>query len=174
MSRTLTNPKLCWAVMARATVGVAVLVGATSPAFGQAMTLEGVWGVVTQDRNCTTNAPMGTPTRALVTYYAGGTVSESRSIPVFAPGQLSNGHGIWSSSGGLTYTGRVVTMIQFDTEPNTPPGSPGFQAGWQVATQTITLSGPDNFTMTGSSQFFNLNREIYRTGCASRVGERFK
>jgi hypothetical protein len=62
-------------------------------------------------------------------------------------------------------------MVNFDTAPGT---SPAFQAGWQIATQTITLTGPDNFTMTGSSQFFNLNREVYRVGCASRVGERFK
>jgi hypothetical protein len=65
-------------------------------------------------------------------------------------------------------------MVQFDTAPGTPPGSPGFQAGWQIATQTITLTGLDSFTMTGSSQFFNANREVYRTGCASRVGERFR
>lgn len=151
-----------------------MLLGLTSPAFAQARTLEGVWGVVTQERHCTTNAPLGPPTRALVTYHAGGTLSESRSIPVFATGQLSEGHGTWTHTSGLTYQGRVVTMINFETSPNTPPGSPGFQAGWQVATQTITLSGPDSFTMTGSSQFFNGNRDIYRVGCASRVGERFK
>jgi hypothetical protein len=172
MTRTLSTLKFCGAVMARAAIGVAVLLGSAGAVFAQP--LAGVWGVVTQDRNCTTNAPMGSPTRALVTYHVDGTVSESRYIPVFAPGQLSEGHGTWSSSGGSTYTGRVVTMVTFDTAPNAPPGSPVFQAGWQVATQTITLTGPDSFTMTGSSQFFNLNREIYRAGCASRVGERFK
>ena len=99
----------------RAAVGVAVLLGATGTAFGQARTLEGVWGVVTQDRNCATNAAQGPPTRALITYHAGGTLSESRYIPVFAIGQLSACHGTWSHDGGLTYTGRVVTMIQFDT-----------------------------------------------------------
>ena len=77
----------------------------------------------------------------LVTYHAGGTLAESRYIPVFAPGQLSESHGTWSHDGGLTYTGRVVTMIHFDTAPGTPPGSPGFQAGWMIATQTITLKG---------------------------------
>jgi hypothetical protein len=151
----------------------AALFGLTST-LAEAQSLQGVWGVVTQDRDCVTNAPRGLPTRALITYNADGTVRESRYIPVFAPGQLSEAHGIWSHAGGLTYTGRVVTMVLFDTAPGTPPGSPGFQAGWQVATQTITLSGPDGFTMTGSSQFFNTNREIYRAGCASRVGERFK
>jgi hypothetical protein len=152
----------------------ALFLGLAGPAFAQPRALEGVWGVVTQERNCATNAPLGPTTRALVTYHADGTVTESRYIPVFAPGQLSEGHGIWSHGGGQTFNGRVVTMVQFDSAPGSPPGSPGFQAGWQIATQTITMSGPDNFTMTGSSQFFNLSREPYRTGCASRVGERFK
>jgi hypothetical protein len=84
--------------MARTTVVVALLLGATGLAFGQPR-LEGAWGVVTQERNCTTNAAIGPPTRALVSYHAGGTVSESRYIPVFAPGQLSEGHGTWSQDG---------------------------------------------------------------------------
>ncbi|MGQ0736219.1 MAG: hypothetical protein ACT4QD_21520 [Acidobacteriota bacterium] len=164
----------CRVLMTRAAVGAAVLLGAASTASAQPNALEGVWGVVTQERICATNAPIGPPTRALVTYHAGGTVTESRYIPVFAPGQLSEGHGVWSHAGGATFTGRVVTMIQFDSAANTPPGSPGFQAGWQIAMQTITLTGADSFTMTGTSQFYNGNRDIYRTGCASRVGERFK
>ena len=173
MSETFFQMKRHGAPLARMMVSTAVLLSITST-ISEAQSLHGVWGVVTQDRDCVTNAPRGLPTRALVTYDAGGTVSESRYIPVFAPGQLSEAHGVWSHTGGVTYTGRVVTMVLFDTAPGTPPGSPGFQAGWQVATQTITLSGPDNFTMTGSSQFYNANREIYRVGCASRVGERFK
>jgi hypothetical protein len=168
-----SNSSSCGAAAARLAIGVAVLLGAAEQASGQPRALEGVWGVVTQERNCATNAAIGPPTRALVTFHAGGTITESRYIPVFAPGQLSDGHGLWAGD-GPTYTGRVVTMVQFETAPNTPPGSPGFQAGWQIATQTITLTGPDSFTMTGSSQFFNANREVYRTGCASRVGERFK
>jgi hypothetical protein len=174
MTTTLSHRRSRAAGLVRAAVTVAVLLGVTNTAFGKARTLKGVWGVVTQERNCATNAPIGPPTRALVTYHSGGTVHESRYIPVFAAGQLSEGHGIWSHDGGLTYAVRVVAMVQFDTPANTPPGSPGFQAGWQIATQTIRLSGPDSFTMTGISQFFNSNREVYRTGCASRVGERLK
>jgi hypothetical protein len=129
---------------------------------------------VTQERNCTTNAALGPPTRALVTFNTGGTVSEDRSIPVFATGQLSGTHGIWNHDGGASFSTRLVTIVHFETAPGTPTGSPGFQAGWLVNTQTITMSGPDNFTSTGSGQFFNLNREVYRVGCATRVGERLK
>lgn len=174
MTRTLSNSRSYGAVLSRAAVGMAVLLGATSPAFGQSRGLEGVWGVVTQDRNCTTNAAQGSPTRALVTYHGDGTVSESRYIPVFAIGQLSDVHGTWRHTGGATFTASTVLMINFDTPAGGPPGSPVFQAGWMVGTQSFVLTGPDAFTMTGSTQFFNLNREVYRVGCASRVGERFK
>jgi hypothetical protein len=159
--------------MTRAAVGVAVVLGLAGPAFGQSRGLEGVWGVVTQERNCTTNAALGPPTRALVTYHGDGTVSESRYIPVFAVGQLSDVHGNWSHIGGATFTARTVLMINFDTPAGGPPGLPVFQAGWMVGTQNFVLTGPDSFDMTGTTYFFNLNREVYRVGCASRVGERF-
>ena len=159
---------------ARCAVGVAVILTWAGSAFAQGRTLEGVWGVVTQERNCTTNAPLGPPTRALVTYDAGGAFSDSRNIPVFLPGQLSETHGLWRHDGGQTYATRFITMINFDSAPGTPPGSPGFQAGWIVGAQTITLTGPDTFTSTGRSEFFNLNREVWRVGCASRTGERFR
>jgi hypothetical protein len=42
-----------------------------------------------------------------------------------------------------------------------------------VTSHTITLSG-DTFTATGTAQFFNLNREVYRSACVTRSGERFK
>lgn len=174
MSRMQSYGRSSAGLMAGAAVGVVVLLGAAGPARAQSSALEGVWGVVTQERNCATNAPLGPPTRALVTFHAGGTLTESRYVPVFATGQMSQAHGVWSHAGGATFTSRVVTMIQFDTPPNTPPNSPGFPAGWQIATQTITVTGPDSFTMTGSSQFFDASRAVYRVGCASRVGERFK
>ncbi len=174
MTNMLSRRTLCGAIMARAAAVIAVMLGLTSPAFAQGRTLEGVWGVMTQDRDCTTGAARGTPTRALITYSFGGIVSESRYLPVFPVGQLSESHGIWNFAGGTTYEGRVVTMINFETAAGTPPGSPGFQAGWMLASQTITMTGPDSFTMTGSTQFFNLDRVVYRVGCALRVGERLR
>ena len=173
MNLRLAGSRLRGAAARGAVAGVIVL-GWAGTALAQSVTLEGVWGIVTQERNCTTNVTMGTPSRALITYHAGGAISESRYIPIFATGQLSEGHGTWRHEGGSTYSGRVVTLLTFETPPGTPPGSPGFQAGWQIATQTITMTGPDSFTMAGSSQFVNGNREVYRVGCATRTGERFK
>jgi hypothetical protein len=165
------------AMIARAACGAALLLGVPNPAFAQAMTLQGTWVVETQNRNCTTNAPMGTPHRALVSYHAGGTLSDSSSVPAFAVGQRSEGHGTWRHDGAHTYTANWVAMIQFDTVPGvppTPPGAPGFLSGWQVAANTITLTGPDTFTSVGVSNFVNLSGEVYRVGCASRTAERFK
>jgi hypothetical protein len=174
MFRILSKSRSCGPGLGAAAAGMAMIVGASSPAYADAHRLRGVWGVVTQEVNCATNAPLGPSTRALVTYHADGTVSESRYVPVFAPGQLSTGHGTWRYGRHGTFTGRVVSMVHFDSPATTPPGLPVFQAGWQVATQSITLQDRDNFTATGSSQFFNLEQEVYRVGCATRVGKRFR
>jgi len=135
--------------------------------------LEGVWGVTIQRRDCQTTAPLGPPVRALVTVHQGNTVTETNGALAFSPGQRSIGHGTWNQTGGATFTDSTVTMILFDTAANTPPGSPGFQAGWEVTSHTITLSG-DSFTATGTAQFYNVNREVYRAACVSRAGERVK
>lgn len=174
MTRTCLQRESWAAVVARAAVGAVVLLGPVGPAFAQAHGLEGVWGVTTQDRDCATGVPRGVPTRALVTYHKGGTVDESRHIPVFAIGQLSNGHGNWQYDGGATFVSRVVSMVNFDTPLPVPPGFPAFVAGWQIATQIITMTAANSFTMVGSSEFYNLNRELVRVGCASRTGERFR
>jgi hypothetical protein len=162
------------ALLGGAAVGAAVLVAGASPAFAQGAALEGVWAIVTQERNCSTGAAIGPTTRAMVTYNAGGTLTESTSIPVFAVGQRSDGHGTWNAAGPGRFSARTATMILFDTAPGTPPFSPGFQAGWQVATNVITLSGPNAFTAVGSSQFYDVNRVFYRQGCVTRTGERFR
>jgi hypothetical protein len=92
----------------------------------------------------------------------------------FAPGQRSDGHGIWASTGGLTYSLRLVALIVFDTPPTALPGSPVFQKGWLVSTNRVTLSGADSFTATATVQFVDRARNVSRNACATRVGERFK
>ena len=173
-TRRYARSTSCAAFIVPAALALALLVAAPQIAVAQVGSLEGVWGVVTQPINCATNAPVASPERGLLTYIQGGTFTESSGGLAFAPGQRSAGHGYWAPAGGPTFRGRLVALLLFDTAPNTPPGSPGFQAGWLVATHTITMSGPDAFTATATVQFVNLNREVYRTGCATRVGERFK
>jgi hypothetical protein len=161
--------------VAQLATSIAIVVfGFATPALVQAQPLEGVWSVVTQPVDCATSTPFGPPERGLVTYHHGGTFSESSGGLAFAPGQRSAGHGTWAPGGARSYVGRLVAMILFDTAPNTPPGSPGFQAGWLIATHNVTLSGTDNFTATANVQFVNSSRSVYRSVCATRVGERFR
>jgi hypothetical protein len=173
MSRTDSGSKFGVGMRAFVAFGV-VLVASAGPVSAQEQVLAGVWAIVTQERNCSTGTAIGPATRAMVTYTEGGTLTESTFIPVFAVGQRSDGHGAWNPSGPGRFTARTATMIQFDTPAGTPPFSPGFQAGWQVAVNAITMSGPNAFTAQGSSQFYDLNRVFYRAGCVTRTGERFR
>ena len=66
-----------------------------------------------------------------------------------------------------------IAAVIFDTPP-APPASPGFLAGWQIGSQTATLIDADHVATTGQIQFYDVNRQLYRTACASGVGERFK
>jgi hypothetical protein len=139
----------------------------------QALTIEGVWGMTITLRDCATTAPIGQPFRSILTFHQGGTISESPANPALALGQRTTGHGVWTQAGPATYSSKFLGAILFDTPPN-PPSSPGFLAGWQTGTQTAVLSDPDHLTTTGRIQFFDLNRVLYRTVCASASGERFK
>src|SRR3712207_5500160 len=85
--------------------------GAATPAFAQgegARAIEGVWAMSITLRDCTTQAPLGPPLRTLLTFHAGGTLSESPGTSQFAPGQRSNGHGLWSHAGANSFTARFV------------------------------------------------------------------
>ena len=165
------------AVIARFAIGVALFCGSATNSFAQATasTLVGVWAVTSTPRSCATTAPLGPPSRSLVTYHQDGTVVESIGLVLFAPDQRTIGHGVWTHAGGSTYSERTATMIVFDTPPNTPPGSPGFPAGWVVAGITNTLTDADHFTSTSTVNFYDINRQPNRPPtCATRVGERFK
>jgi hypothetical protein len=137
-----------------------------------ARALEGVWAMSITLRDCTTNAPLGPPFRTLLSFHAGGTLSESPGATQFAPGQRSNGHGVWSHAGGDTFTARFVAMVLFDTPP--APPAPGFLAGWQIVTTTATMTNQDNLSVTATVQFFDLNRQVYRTACPTGTAERFR
>jgi len=157
-------------------VTIAAVAGAADHAFAQASApLVGTWGIVSTPRNCETTAPLGPPIRALVTFHNDGTLVESIVLLLFAPGQRTLGHGAWRQSTGTTYADQSVVLVGFDTPPNTPPGSPGFPAGWIVSASTITLINADRFESSGRTRFYDVNRQEYRPPtCATRVGERFR
>jgi len=146
---------------------------ADSAASGPNARLVGAWGVQVTIRNCATNAPLGPPFSALVTFHRGGTLSEAAGSLAFAIGQRSPGTGAWARQGPNVYLQRMVALILFDTPPNLP-FSPGFFAGWQTVTHTVELSDADHFTSAGANEFYKLNGEVYRTGCSTATGQRFE
>jgi len=145
--------------------GIAILFGSATTSFAQSE-LEGVWAVTSTPRDCTTGAVLGPPIRALMTFHQGGTLTESAALLLFAPGQRSTSHGVWTHITGLTFRERTLTLIVFDAGP--------FQAGWTLTTHNIVLSDPNNFSSTGSTSFYDTNRQFLRMVCASRTGERFR
>src|SRR5262245_5279930 len=90
--------------------GVALLLGSPTTSFAQSE-LEGLWAVASTPRDCTTGAVLGPPIRSLMTFHQGGTISESAALLLFAPGQRSIGHGVWSHTGGLTFRERSLALI---------------------------------------------------------------
>jgi hypothetical protein len=143
----------------------------------------GTWLNQVTVRDCTTNAPLGPSFNSLVTLHDGGTISESPGGMTFSPGQRSPGHGIWTQRTRRTIAQRMVALINFDTPANLPgtpgfdparPVSPGFFAGWQTITHTITLVDADHLTSAGTNAFYKANGELYRSGCSTATGQRFE
>lgn len=152
-----------------------VLFGAAAPAFAQgARALEGVWALTLTLRNCATGAPIGAPPeRSVLTFHQGGTMSASAGGTAFAPGQRTDGHGVWTHVGPSTFSNRQVAIVRFTTPPNLP-ASPGFQTGWLLISSTYTLSDANNLTVAATSAFYDVNRAPYRSGCVTGIGERFQ
>lgn len=149
----------------------AAIGGSDRHSASHAYAVEGAWNVVVTLRDCSTGNALGS-VNSLVTFARGGTLSEAPGSLAFAPGQRSPGHGVWTHLGGRTYSQRMIGMILFTTEPDPP--NPGFEAGWQEITHTVELSDRDNFTSTGTTEFYDLAGELYRTGCATAAAKRFE
>jgi hypothetical protein len=136
--------------------------------------LVGTWRVKVQTFNCETNANIGNPFSSLLTFNEGGTLTGSTTNPGFAVGQRGPDAGVWERGGRHTYTAKSAAFLNFTTPPN-PPFNPGFQAGTQTITQKIEFgSNPDEFTSDATTEFFDVNGNSYRKGCASAVAERFE
>jgi hypothetical protein len=143
--------------------------------------LEGTWLVQVTLRNCTTNAALAS-FNSIVTFHAGGTISETTSSPGFAVGQRSPGHGQWVPERHHRFSQRMISLINFDTAANLPgtpgfdpslPVTPGFFAGWATVTHTLRLSDADHVESSGTNAFYKADGTVYRTGCSTALSERF-
>jgi hypothetical protein len=168
----MSKTRQAWLILLLTTCTTA---GAARPASAQATgarAIEGVWAMAITLRDCATTAPLGPPFRSLLTFHAGGTMSESPGTTQFSSGQRSPGHGVWSFSSGNTFTARFIAMILFDTPP--APPAPGFQTGWQIVTSTFDLTDANRLTLSATVQFFDINRNVYRSACPTGTAERFQ
>jgi hypothetical protein len=135
--------------------------------------LGGTWSVKVTLTNCPTGAAMGSPFSSYLSFAGNGTMTEETSNPGFAIGQRGIGLGVWSRSSWNTYSVKSVAFIFYTTAP-APPVSPGFTAGTQTITQTITLLNRDEWTANATIQFADATGTVYRNGCAVATAVRFQ
>ena len=153
-------------------IGAVLLAAATTgaqPSGSEAMSVRGAWFIEVTPRNCATGAQVAPIVNSLVTFHAGGTVSESPATLGFAPGQRTDGHGAWQHQAGDTYALHFVALIAFTTPPG--PG-PGFEAGWQSVSHTVRLVDKDTMQSSGTNAFYRTDGTPYRTGCSTASGRR--
>jgi hypothetical protein len=162
---------------------VAPTVASPANADGSDPRAVGTYSVKVTLRDCASGAPAAPPIDSLVTLHAGGTLSETPGGRNFAPGQRGAGHGTWSRIANDTYSQEMIALIVFDTAANLPgtptfdptrPVTPGFQAGWQTVSHTITFSDATHATSSGTNAFYTLAGVQYRTGCSTAVVERVR
>ena len=116
--------------------------------------------------------------QSLLSFAAGGTLTETTSNPMFQPGQRSIGLGIWNESGSKTYQVVSEAYIQFSSpklpgaSPSNPP-VPGFVRGTQRITQTIQVNG-DLFSADAVVQFFDEAGNEVTKFSHTATGERMK
>ena len=136
--------------------------------------LVGTWRVTVQLYDCATEAPIGPTFASLITFNEGGTMAGSTTNPGFAVAQRGPDQGIWSRTAQGTFSAKSVALLYFTTPPN-PPFNPGFQAGTQELTQAIEFDqASDQFKSDATTEFFDVNGNSYRKGCASAVAQRFE
>ena len=113
----------------------------------------------------------------MLTFALGGTFAEDTTNPAFGVGQRSAGQGVWSHTGHHTYSARSVAYIQYTTPPNPAAHNPGFNAGEQTITQSITYNNDaDTWSSTAAVAFINGTDPTtapYRSGCAVASATRF-
>jgi hypothetical protein len=132
--------------------------------------LVGTWRVQIAPFHCDSGVKIP-PFQSLLSFAAGGTLTESTFSPMFQPGQRSIGLGIWIEEGLNTYQAVTEAYIHFATPSN--PSLPGLVRGTQRITQTIRVNG-DAFSADAIVQFFDEAGNEVTKLCASTTAARLK
>jgi hypothetical protein len=123
--------------------------------------------------DCSTGTPLAPHFSSLLTFAVGGTMAEDTSNPAFGLGQRGGGQGTWNHRGHHTYGARDVVFIKYTTPPDPQTHNPGFEAGQQTITQTITFGGSKQWSSVATVTFADTTGTVYRQGCAVATGQRF-
>lgn len=131
---------------------------------GAAPQLTGVWLTQVTIRHCVTDAVLAGPFPGLITYHAGGTVSEVG--PALPMSTRSPAHGLWRRAGPHSYVVDVIFQ-RYDL------------GGMYLGTQTIRgepvidlESG--TYTARGSFLLHDVTGAQVGAGCSQVVGRRFE
>jgi hypothetical protein len=174
-------------VMLLAVAGTAAIAGlsasavvAEGMAYGRSQApapLEGTWIVTIRPVFCSGPSageyvPGVTPVKSHLTFGRGGTLVEASSTNAnLGPGKRTGGNGWWERTGRTSYQ---FAMQAFLVSPDPP-----YRTGLQRFDQTVELHDDDNWTSSGTVQFyetFDLNDAPdlapYRGGCARVSGAR--
>lgn len=128
--------------------------------------LVGTWQVTITPYVCTTGVPLppAAEFNSLVSFAAGGTMTETTSNPRFLPGQRSPGLGYWERSGPSSYEVAIHAFVQF-TGGN-------YTQGMQRIEQKIDLVDADDWNSTAVVEFTDVTGAPVSAGCMRAVGVR--
>jgi hypothetical protein len=130
--------------------------------------LEGAWLVRIAPYVCATGVPL--PPQAefdsMVTFSAGGTMTETTANPRFLPGQRSIGLGNWERSGRSSYEIAFQAFVQF-TGGN-------YTQGTQRVDQDIDMVDADHWNSTAAVAFSDITGAPVSSGCMRAVGVRMR
>jgi hypothetical protein len=132
--------------------------------------IAGVWLTQLQGRNCSTGDPIGPSAPGLITFAAGGTLSETATIPppnpFPSPFFRSPGHGIWDRQNWENYTAAIILQRL---------NADGTFAGRTRIRATIQLMESGNeFTWTGAGELIAPDGTVVATTCNTLSAVRFE
>ena len=128
--------------------------------------LVGAWQVRLTPYFCDTGVPLPPEFSfdSLMTFHAGGTLTETTSNPRFQPGQRSPGLGYWTRTERRSFEVVFEAFVQF-TAVN-------YTQGRQRVVQDLELVDVDHWNSIGVVQFTDVTGAPLAAGCVRAVGVR--
>lgn len=141
----------------------------------------GAWQVRVTPYNCASGVESTAAAfDSMITFHAGGTLTETTSNRTFQPGQRSVGLGYWEDTDRDFFRAVFQAFVQYDSAipaPPAPPPAPVYTRGVQTVDQGIEMPDNDHFSGDARVTFRDVNGTIVAPptpppGCAHFVGVR--